>query len=96
MADKPLYDYQVRLQNDPNELAEFRKGGQAARNSMTKHGVPIELHDAMLSKATADRDTIVAAAHHEIEHGGAPPSFASCIVEFDEPAPEDDKEGERN
>ena len=87
MADKPLYDYQLKLQNDPAELAQFRKGGQAARNSMTKHGVPADLHDALISKNPADKTKVMAAARHEIAHGGAPPSFAENTVQFDEPEP---------
>ena len=84
MSDKPLYDYQIKLQNDPAELAKFRKGGDTAKASMSAHGVPSDLHDALLSADPKKQANVVKAVEHEIAHGGAPHGFATNIVQFDE------------
>ena len=91
MSDKPLYDYQIKLQNDPAELAKFRKGGDVAKASMSAHGVPSNLHDALLSPEPHKQAVVVKAVEHEISHGGAPHAFAEMIVTFEEREPEGDR-----
>lgn len=96
VSDKPLYDYQIKLQNDPAELAKFRKGGDTARASMSAHGVPSHLHDALLSPEPHKQAAVMKAVEHEISHGGAPHSFADNTIQFDDRDAEADQGGGGN
>lgn len=40
VADRPLIDYQLKLQSDEEELAEFRKGGETMRATSIRNRIP--------------------------------------------------------
>jgi len=71
VADQPLINYQLTLQNDPDELKKFKAGGETARASMRAHDVPEDIHEALLA---GHEEKIIHALHREVLEGAAPPA----------------------
>ena len=79
MADQPLIDYQLKLQSDEEELAEFRKGGESTRVALIRNGIPDEdgLHEALIA---GDEEKIRARLTLESSHGsGAHKNLAGGV-----------------
>jgi hypothetical protein len=91
---RPLYDYQLTLQNDPNELAKFRRGGDAALASMHEHGLPDELFALLLSSDPEDKTKVLLYAERELARDLTGSAYAECMQTFAEPEPEGEPEPE--
>ena len=94
MENRPLYDYQLTLQNDPNELAKFRQGGDAALASMREHGLPDELFALLLSDEPEDKATLLRYVERELAREATGSTYAECLLTFTEPEPEGEPEPE--
>ncbi len=94
MAYRPFYDYQLKLQNDPLELAKFRRGGETALESMREHGLPDELLSLLLSESREDRAKLFRYAETELAQTGKATTFAEMLITFTDPEPEGEPQPE--